>query len=321
MAENVMTRNFKMSDGAAVQEADRVEDLALRDAAELAPYGIDAARVADLLAKRNAFNSFPKDVQMLGLQQLATSTRNTARAALEGAMRGIKVRATTKYGSDNHPMVSSFGIGSISQLEDGKLFDTAQGVLNELTAQQVALGTEGVNAAFIANYTTQMATFDVATDAQANAIQNRDTATRDRIILGNALWKAVTDICRAGQDAFINTNEAKYNDYVLSESDGLPTRTGTIVGGTTVKVEFEDILGEESFKLQNTSAVGADGIVFYCAAAAGDPLTTSPPTVAPGESLTITASELGWAADKPYLWAQQGNTGNPDVTFKVTRMG
>jgi len=57
--------------------------------------------------------------------------------------------------------------------------------------------------------------FDTAIDVKQDAVKNRDIKTQDRIIKGNAVFKEITRLCNSGKSLFVNTDEAKYNDYVI----------------------------------------------------------------------------------------------------------
>ncbi|MBD8081302.1 hypothetical protein [Chryseobacterium caseinilyticum] len=63
----------------------------------------------------------------------------------------------------------------------------------------------------------------IAIDAQAKSVSDRDLATEDRIEALNRLYRLVTKYAGIGQDVFYETDEAKYNDYIIYNTpDGLP---------------------------------------------------------------------------------------------------
>jgi len=71
--------------------------------------------------------------------------------------------------------------------------------------------------------TTQRETLDLAIDAQAKGISDRDVATEDRTEILNVLYRLLTKYAGIGQDIFSETDEAKYNDYVIYDTpSGLP---------------------------------------------------------------------------------------------------
>jgi len=64
---------------------------------------------------------------------------------------------------------------------------------------------------------------DAAIDAVAASNETRDLATQTRIEKGNALWAEMTYLASIGQTLYADTNEAKYNDYVLIGSSTPPS--------------------------------------------------------------------------------------------------
>ncbi len=58
----------------------------------------------------------------------------------------------------------------------------------------------------------------MAIDAQAKGISDRDVATEDRIEVLNTLYRILIKYAGIGQDIFYETDEAKYNDYVIYDT-------------------------------------------------------------------------------------------------------
>lgn len=64
---------------------------------------------------------------------------------------------------------------------------------------------------------------DVAIDTQAQGISDRDLASESRVEALNHLYQLLTKYAGTGQDIFYETNEAKYNDYIIYDTpSGLP---------------------------------------------------------------------------------------------------
>ena len=100
---------------------------------------------------------------------------------------------------------------------------TATSTINTATKYLSELSDEGLTAAKITTLTSERATLDVAIDAQAKGISDRDLATEDRIEALNKLYQLLTKYAGIGQDIFYETDEAKYNDYLIYDTlDGLP---------------------------------------------------------------------------------------------------
>ena len=51
--------------------------------------------------------------------------------------------------------------------------------------------------------------------AQGQAIANRDNAAKERVEKANELYALLTRYCEIGKSIWYETNEAKYNDYII----------------------------------------------------------------------------------------------------------
>ncbi|WP_263603716.1 hypothetical protein [Chryseobacterium sp. PET-29] len=93
---------------------------------------------------------------------------------------------------------------------------TAQKYLTELSD-------EGLTSDKINTLIAQREALDLAIDAQAQGISDRDVAAEGRIEALNKLYQLLTKYAGTGQDIFYETNEAKYNDYIIYDTpSGLP---------------------------------------------------------------------------------------------------
>ena len=85
------------------------------------------------------------------------------------------------------------------------------------------LATEGLSQDLIDQITTEGGALDNALDALAKGISDRDIATESRIETLNTLYNLLSKYAGIGQDIFYETNEAKYNDYVIYNTpSGMP---------------------------------------------------------------------------------------------------
>ncbi|WP_129536611.1 hypothetical protein [Chryseobacterium sp. 3008163] len=85
------------------------------------------------------------------------------------------------------------------------------------------LADEGLTTEKINTLMTQREALDVAIDAQAKGISDRDLAAEGRVEALNKLYQLLTKYAGTGQDIFYETNEAKYNDYIIYDTpSGLP---------------------------------------------------------------------------------------------------
>jgi len=222
MKKNQVKRDFTMSDAVLKQKADELIALIDRDIAEFTDRGYNAAKKAELTAARNTVDDFPNDEQLEAIKMNLTEEKDAARSALEKTMRSIFNMAENVFGLYS-AKYKEFGNAGISQQSDAEVVRVAK--IMSLTAEKylTELSDEGLTAEKIATLTTQRNALDVAIDAQAQGISDRDVTAEGRIEALNKLYQLLTKYTGIGKDIFYETNEAKYNDYIIYDTpSGLP---------------------------------------------------------------------------------------------------
>lgn len=222
MKKNQVVRDFKLADASLKQKADELIALIDRDIVEFTDRGYNAAKKAEFETARDTVENFPSDEQLESIKMDLTEKKDKARSALEKTMRSIFNMAQNKFGQFS-AKYKEFGNAAISQQSDSELVRTATSTINTATKYLSGLSDEGLSAPKIATLTTEREALDVAIDAQAQGISDRDLATEDRIEALNELYRILTKYAGTGQDIFYETDEAKYNDYIIYDTpDGLP---------------------------------------------------------------------------------------------------
>jgi hypothetical protein len=56
---------------------------------------------------------------------------------------------------------------------------------------------------------------DTQIDDAEEKQETRDLETQNRVQKGNALWAKMVELASIGKSIYVDTNPAKYNDYVL----------------------------------------------------------------------------------------------------------
>lgn len=154
-----------------------------------------------------------------------TEQKDAARNDVERSMRSIFNMAANVFGQFS-ARYKEFGNATISQQSDSELVRTAKSTTTTASKYLDELAEEGLTEDKITTLISQRETLDLAIDAQAQGISNRDLATEDRIEALNKLYSLVTKYAGIGQDIFYETDEAKYNDYIIYDTpDGLPDNT------------------------------------------------------------------------------------------------
>ncbi len=309
---------FNQSFADLMQLGDKADDLMERDAVELLPYGVDATFRSDTATLTQDLKDFPTDEELQGAAAEQTEIKNESADVVKVLIRSVMVRAKNAFG-ESSAKYRRFGTKGLDELTDNDLLKCGKRVVRTATLFQVPLSAKGLTPAMIAALNTKVTTFDDDIDAQDDAIRQRDNATEDRIELGNALYKKITELFDYGKDYWITRDEAKYNDYVIYDQPAGNDLffDGTIAGMTTENVldatAVDEYLVGVQLRIKNTTAgpvIG--GLFFYTAMNPGDGWSGLGQNLNPGQEATIT---LGAADYRPYFNIQ--NQGPNEQTWEV----
>lgn len=302
-------RTYGCSDATLQATADQIANCVTRDIADFAVYDIDAASVTTFKATITTFSDKTTDDESLGDQKMETDAKNTLRKELEDLLRLIRTAAQLKYG--NSGKYRKFGFDRFTELSDNNLVRMIRRVIRVLTELQTEMTVSFPSVADkIAALTTKGNAFDEAVDAIIDKKNARDIATQARIIAGNAVYTELYRLTTIGKALYQDTNEAKYNDYVLGFQGGTPGEpanpvvaklegnvsdyaTGEPVGGAVIAVLDEvysttsDAEGNYSLEIPGAGMyvpiIRAEG---YCDSVMGGYEVT------PGESTTVYPATL-----------------------------
>jgi len=216
MAKKVETRLYSMSDADLKQTADFVFNLVTRDLGDFGRRNVTADTLTDLQALINNFDDVQTDEELQGIVMDATQAKDVLAEDLRKKIRTIRNMAELEY--NNKGKYNSFGFEDMANMNDNELYRLAKRVVRVSTTLLSDLGNQGLVEADITDLSTAAALFDTAIDAQHSAIENRDLATEARVTIGNELWDELTRLCSIGKSIYEDTDEARYNDYVLTAS-------------------------------------------------------------------------------------------------------
>jgi len=222
MKKNPVAREFILADAVLKQKADEFINLIDRDIVEFSDRGYSPAKKTEFTEARNAVENFPSDEQLDAIKIDLTVQKDAARSAMEKTMRTILNMAQNIFGIGS-AKYKEFGGSDLSRQPDAEIVRNAR--IMAVTADKYLkdLAPEGLTADKITTLTEQKDTLDLAIDAQAKGISDRDVATEDRIETLNILYRLLVKYAGIGQDIFYETDEAKYNDYVIYDTpSGLP---------------------------------------------------------------------------------------------------
>lgn len=293
MALKPIKRKYGFSDATLDELGDSLLASGRRDIDEMTTYGYDDARLDDIEDKVSEFKEFPKDEYYTGLMAIATAAKNISIKNMSEVAEGIVRRATTKFGK-NAPEVNMYGWTGFITKTDSEKVRTCRLVHKTATGQLAALASEGLTAPIVADLMTKIGLADEAITEKDTKVKERDIAVNQRITLGNTLYQLIVDLADTGKHIWEDTDESKYNDYVIYESQaGQQTVSGTVAPGTIHQpsVVVDNVADEIEITVED-----GELIAYF-----SDDPTNEP---APGQvTVTVnaatpyegTAADLGWS--------------------------
>ena len=225
-----MGRLYGMSDWTLINKSRRTAYFVTRDIAQFDEYDVQAAEVAAFLTKVDAFENMPTDDEWRSNILLATAAKNAKVEEVYGAIRGIMVRIEAQFGI-NSPMYTAITLGELAQIPDTNLNKAVQKLVRKCTANLAAFENTGLTAAKLAELTALGDAAEALVIAKENLVSDRDLARNAREAAGNEIYDTMSDWCKFGQAIWKNTNDAKYDDYIIYDADDLPNSPPPAVEG------------------------------------------------------------------------------------------
>ena len=214
MAKEVV-RAYNYSDGALKQKSDLLVLNLTRDAAAFAARGETPATITGLQEMIDDFDAFPTDEELEGVINSKTIVKDNLAKTLRMQMRIIRGIADATYNGEG--LYNCFGFEGMDKMDDAHLHRLAQRVVRVSTTLFDALSAKGLNNDMIIAVGKTDSSFDDAMDSIREAEENRDIATQQRRMLGNTLYAEYSRLMNIGKSIFQDTDEARYNDYVMND--------------------------------------------------------------------------------------------------------
>lgn len=220
-------RDYKMSDATLKQRSDQTKLYCERDIISFNTRNVTQLTLDDFKDLIDIFDDTPTDVVLKSQVMEKTEIKDALAEQIRIAIRPIRNMAELKYG--NSAKYQGFGFKNMDKLNDDELRRMAKTVVLQGTTLLAELASEGLTQTMLTNLTNLTDSFDDAIDAQKLMIAERDSATEDRINKGNTLYAELSRLCSIGRSLFIDTDPAKYNDYVIYGSTGTnPSLKGVV---------------------------------------------------------------------------------------------
>jgi hypothetical protein len=309
-------RVYHFADSWLIELSNRTKQFILRDISEFGSYNVDAAAVTVFDNEINAFEAFETDEEFAGLQSEKTEAKDAAMDSVKYDIRSIMTRIESKH-KPKTARYRRFGTKGLNEMYNGHVLSCGRRVARVATAVLADYTNVGLTAIIITALETKCQTLEDKIDEQADAIADRDIATEDRIEMGNALYGKLMNYCSFGQQIWVETDEAKYNDYIIYTSEGKLAQPieGTVEAEQSVNVINKKFEPTAQVKIEDTGSTG------LMACLTTDALTACSEgiTLNPGEEITVAVTELGDPETNEFLnitnlsASEQGN-------YKVTEL-
>ncbi|MEP7167952.1 MAG: hypothetical protein ABI855_01150 [Bacteroidota bacterium] len=141
---------------------------------------------------------------------------------------GVVQRASNQYGKNSHQH-KSFGWSGYVGKSDVEKTAVSRLVHKQGTERLAELAGQGLTDAILLDLRTKITKSDDDITVKRQRVSERDGAVNERVRLANDLYAELVKLADTGKHLYEDTNESKYNDYVIYEStEGTQTVTGAV---------------------------------------------------------------------------------------------
>ncbi|MBI9037114.1 MAG: carboxypeptidase regulatory-like domain-containing protein [Bacteroidales bacterium] len=251
---NEVFPNFHLKYGALIQKSDDLTSSATRDLVDLALYGMTQGKLDETKTLRNEFADMPTDAELIGDKIGKTEAKAEKSKELRVLINDIVNRVGLKYGKSSW-QYRKIRVGDLSRIGDSDLCRSGKATARTMTSLIDENSSIGLTQELLDKLNTVTQEFDDLIDLQIDAVKERDIVTQKRRLKANELYKKLIHISETGKAAYMSTNEAKYNDYIIYNTasgkriaKGFGILSGNISGkdeillhGAKVKVEGTEL--------------------------------------------------------------------------------
>jgi hypothetical protein len=215
MAKNEEVCIYHMKDADLKQKSDLIADNLTRDIEDFTAWNVTADTITAFRQIIATFDAAPTDEELEGDINDATDAKYTLGEQLRVAIRKIRNMSQLQYNGKGK--YNNFGFEDMANISDNELYRLAKRVMRTSARLADELALQGFTPAQLTTLTNLTADFDASIDVQQNQIEDRALFTQQRIMLGNILYMELRRLCSIGKSLYEDSDEAKYNDYVIDE--------------------------------------------------------------------------------------------------------
>jgi len=189
-----------------------------RDIDSFKTYGYDMEKLKTIHNICQKFAKLPSDDELLGTQMLTTEKKYDAAEKLKTAIRSVMTRVATKF-TNRSGRYRKFGTAKMGDMTDAQLLFCGRRVVRVARQQIDFLAETGLRENHLTRITEACKNFENALNIQQDKVSDRDISVERRVELGNQMYREYVNICNIGKDIWAETNHAKYENYVIYESN------------------------------------------------------------------------------------------------------
>jgi hypothetical protein len=207
-------RKYRIDDANLIMLTNNLISFLERDLIPMTVLGMSQDKINELKALNNGFKDIPIDTGMKGLAMQSTQDKQVLTDKVKEEVRLMALRCRMKWGV-NSTEEQSLGLKGIGNFTDENLLVASRRVHLQMSVFLPDLGDCGLTQAILDNLENLNSDFENALNTQKDRINSRLKSTKERIRLGNEIYGLVAKYCEMGKYCFVNTNAARYKDYII----------------------------------------------------------------------------------------------------------
>lgn len=161
------------------------------------------------------------------------------------------IRCGTKWGSGSW-QENSLGAAGMNQMTDDALLVLSRRVQLQMNEFLPELADTGLTEQMLNDIRDLNEEFEEALNEVKDKMVERDMKTRERILKGNELYKLFVTYADIGKRAFVKTDSARYNDYIIyqKEAGGLSVPQNFYFGFMNLTFYWDVMSHATSYQLE-----------------------------------------------------------------------
>ncbi len=218
MKKQSVTRAYNFPDADLYLQCMERIQYARRDISGFKSYGYTLQKLKGFENLCTKLSKLPSDDELIGTQMVATTKKSEGAEKLKTAIRSVMTRVSMKF-KNRTGRYRKFGTSKMGDMTDAQLLFCGRRVVRVARAQLDFLAETGLSEKQILRVQEACKVFENAMNIQQDKVSERDIFVEKRVELGNKMYQELLTISNIGKDLWAESNRAKYENYVLYESN------------------------------------------------------------------------------------------------------